>query len=156
MTATNHVITGALVAAYVEHPFIAIPLAFLAHFAMDAIPHFRITAKNDMERFNQRAFKKLLMADTAVAVLLIVVIPLLLYGIRPWWLVVVCMMACASPDLAWGWRFFLALHKRIDKKKNTFSRLHSLIQWSETQSGIYVELAWFLAVSLLVLLKSRP
>lgn len=154
MTATNHVVTGALIAVYVNQPALAIPLAFAAHFAMDAIPHFRITAENDLDRFNKRGFRDFLIADLALAALLLVLLPLLLSQTAAWWLVLACMIACASPDLIWGWRFFQALYKKVERAKNVFSRFHTVIQWSETQNGIFVELSWFFAVSLLVIFKS--
>ena len=40
MTATNHVVTGIAIVALVPNPAISLPLAFLAHFALDALPHF--------------------------------------------------------------------------------------------------------------------
>jgi hypothetical protein len=156
MTATNHVVTGALVAAYIHTPVIAIPLAFAMHFAMDAIPHFRITAKDDMDRFNKTAFRNLLLADMTLASLLLIVVPIALSGIVAWWLVLICMLACASPDLVWGWRFYKAIYKKQVRKKSLFSSFHTVIQWSETQSGIYVELVWFLLTSLLIMLKASP
>ena len=41
MTATNHALTGAAIGFIVGVPAIAIPLALISHFVLDAIPHFR-------------------------------------------------------------------------------------------------------------------
>lgn len=155
MTATNHVATGALVAVYIQRPLVAIPVAFVMHFLLDGIPHFRITAKNDSERFHKKAFLKFLGADIAVATILLVTLPIILSQVVTWWLVLACMIACASPDLAWGWRFFQSILRHSDHKKSRFSRFHSVIQWSETPNGLYVEAAWLLLISLLVILNSH-
>jgi hypothetical protein len=37
---TPHVIVGAAIAARVSNPFLAIPLAFLSHFALELVPHW--------------------------------------------------------------------------------------------------------------------
>ena len=42
MTTTAHALTGAAIAVVIKKPKLAIPLAFLSHFACDALPHFGI------------------------------------------------------------------------------------------------------------------
>ncbi len=154
MTATNHVATGALVAVYIQRPLIAIPAAFLMHFVLDAVPHFRINAKNDQERFHKKTFLKFLGGDIAVALILLATVPIILSQIVNWWVVLACMIACASPDMAWGWRFFQSIFRNANRKKRRFSQLHTVIQWSETPSGIFVELSWLVLISVLIILKS--
>ena len=40
MTATAHALVSGAIAASVQNPTLAIPLAFVSHFVMDAIPHW--------------------------------------------------------------------------------------------------------------------
>ena len=40
MTATNHALSGALIGLAVMQPILALPLAFVSHFMLDAVPHF--------------------------------------------------------------------------------------------------------------------
>lgn len=40
MTATGHAVIGAIIAAKFGNPYVAIPLAFLSHFAADWFPHW--------------------------------------------------------------------------------------------------------------------
>jgi hypothetical protein len=150
MTATNHAITGAVIAVAVTQPILAILLAFGAHFAMDAIPHFGIPAKDVFERNNNRSFRLVLIADCLAAAILLLLIPYLLRNQYDWWLVFLCMFACMSPDLVWGARFYHELKTKTQKLKSRFSRFHSHIQWSETYQGAFVELVWFLAAALLI------
>lgn len=39
MLATSHIIAGAAVGKAVRRPWVALPIAFLSHFALDAVPH---------------------------------------------------------------------------------------------------------------------
>lgn len=149
MTATNHAITGALVASFVPNPATAIPLAFLAHFLMDAIPHFGIHIGDELSRNKTRLFKVVLISDLALAGLLLLSIPLLLSENAG--LTLACMLACMSPDVVWGYRFFYELQENRIRQKNFFSRFHTKIQWSETPKGLLVEVAWFAMVLSLVL-----
>ena len=40
MTATSHAIIGAVIAAKISNPFLAIPIAVLSHIAADVFPHW--------------------------------------------------------------------------------------------------------------------
>ena len=40
MTATAHALVSGAIAASVQNPSLAIPLAFVSHFVMDAVPHW--------------------------------------------------------------------------------------------------------------------
>ena len=64
MTASNHAATGALVAVAVSQPYIAVPLALAAHFAMDGIPHFGLgRGLGILERNRSKVFVQVLLAD---------------------------------------------------------------------------------------------
>lgn len=140
MTATNHALTGAAIAMVVRQPALALPLALVAHFVMDIIPHSDLNIKE-------------ITADVLFGVLLIISLALFLSGTFSVWLMLACAFLCASPDLVWGWRYY----KLRDKDKiilepmSSFSRWHQKIQWSESRPGIYVEVVWFVATVWIIL-----
>lgn len=143
MTATNHAITGLAIAVAIHQPALALPLAFLAHFVMDAIPHSNLTMKE-------------IYADMAAAAVLVLVLILLLSGSFSTWLMFGCAFLCASPDLVWGWRYYK--HKDLKKLLTAkpiswFSRMHQKIQWSETRAGIKVEAIWLCLILAFILLR---
>ena len=146
MTATNHVVTGIAIVALVPNPAIGLPLAFLAHFALDALPHFgdRKHRSKSLDRL-----KYVLPIDMALAA-----VPLVLLAIlqpEHWFLLVVGGVLCASPDLMWIPKYVRHLRGLPEAPKNWLMRFHSWIQWGERPWGIWVELAWFIAVGWLVL-----
>jgi hypothetical protein len=153
MTATNHAITGAVMAVIVKQPWLAIPLAFLSHFAMDTIPHFGIATKDVFARNKNRTFLKILISDCFAAAILLIIVPWLLHDNYQWWAIFLCMFACMSPDLVWGIHFYQEVKNKIELSKGWFSNFHKWVQWSETQKGAYVESIWFLAMILIVISK---
>lgn len=135
MTATNHVIAGALVATYVHNPWVALPVAFASHFVFDAIPHFGIpgTKHDDLKFFLMLATDMALAASILVA--LLVLHPANVY------LIVACGIAAASPDLMW--LYYLIIRKGENKHRwPRLVRFHSDIQ-TERPWLILVELVWF-------------
>ena len=151
MTATNHAVTGAVIAVLVSNPLIAIPTAFLAHFVMDAVPHFGLNIQDHNKRNSNKIFRYILIGDVILSGLLLILIPIVLTPAYNWFLVFGAMLACMSPDLVWGWHFYYELKTKKQRVKKWFSRFHAKIQWSETLPGGLVELAWYVgAVSLLV------
>ncbi len=40
MTGTGHAVIGTVIAAKIGNPFLALPIAFLSHYAADAFPHW--------------------------------------------------------------------------------------------------------------------
>ena len=153
MTATNHAITGALVATVVHQPVLAVPIAFAAHFVMDAIPHFGLP-HSTLERNTKKEFRLVLLVDMFLLVILLIALPIFIgSSAHAWWLILLCMLACISPDLIWGYRFYFELKTKTEKAKNLFSRFHKKIQWSETQHGLVTEILWFASVISLVTLR---
>lgn len=142
MTASNHAITGALIAVVVPIPTLAIFASFLAHFVMDALPHFGISQPDALKRNKDKRFIYVLIYDVALAGILLILLPVLLNTVVPIWFSALCMIACMSPDLVWGWRFYNELRTGKEKPKSFFSKFHSLIQWSESPKGALVEVLW--------------
>lgn len=152
MTASNHAITGALIAVILPKPYLAIPVAFLAHFVMDAIPHFGISEQDVNKRNKNPIFLLTLMTDIMIAVLLLISIPLSLSQSVSPWVLLLSMIACMSPDLVWGRRFYHEVRRKASKRMSNFSLFHKNIQWSETPKGLIVEILWFIVVFNLVFL----
>lgn len=152
MTASNHAVTGALIAVIFPKPYIAIPLAFAAHFVMDALPHFGVAEKDINKRNKNQIFLLTLMIDIMIAGLLLISLPLVLnQAINPW-LLFLSMLACMSPDLVWGRRFYHEVRHKTTKQLSNFSLFHTNIQWSETPKGLIIEILWFIVVFNLVFL----
>ena len=142
MTATNHAITGALIGLAVSNPALAVPLAFISHFALDAIPHYD-SPGYELERIGSTRFRKQLSIDASLCFLLVVVLALR----RPeHWLVVAFSAFMATfPDLLWLPKF---LHVRTTGKllpnNNFFWKFHDKIQWRTGSKYIWVEATWFI------------
>lgn len=153
MTATNHVLAGALIAVYVQKPVLAIPLAFTAHFLMDAIPHFGVHIGDEIKRNTSKLWRLVLLADLLLAAILLVSVPSF-FGDSLTWTIFFSMLACASPDVVWGWRLIHELRHKTILPRNLFSRFHTRIQWSETQAGLVVEFIVSIALFSLVIIKS--
>lgn len=136
MTATNHTLTGAVIGAAIPNPIIAIPLAFLSHFVLDAIPHF--DGKID---HGSTKFMYYLAIDCGLALALLITI----FGLRldNWPLLIACGVAGASPDLMWFSRWWNETRGKDNKPMGKFRKFHAKIQWSETQQGILLEIPWF-------------
>jgi hypothetical protein len=147
MTGFNHGMTGAAIALVVKQPALAVPLAFLSHFATDMIPHFGFDEK---ELFGRR-FNIVLVADFIFAVCLMATLAILFP--QHVWLVWACMIAAASPDLMWAYhRLYVEHLNKRAFRLGYIGRFHKKIQWSQTIPGAYVETLWFLLVGTYILL----
>lgn len=137
MTASNHVVTGAFLGAVIVNPVVALPLAFAAHFVLDALPHLGLDSHTD------KKFLYVLCADTglAMAVLLTIVI------LQPnnWPVIVLSGIACASPDLMWLPRWLIEMKGKKPKAMGPIRRFHAKIQWAERETwwGLTSEIVWF-------------
>ena len=148
MTATNHVLTGIAIVSLVPSAVVALPLAFVAHFVLDALPHFgdRMHRTKSLDRL-----KYVLPIDMGVAAFLLVLLAVL----QPehWLLLAIGGVLCASPDLMWIPKYVRHLRGLPEAPKNWLMRFHSWIQWGERPWGIWVELAWFIGVGFLVVAR---
>ena len=136
MTATNHVVTGAVIGAAITNPILAIPIAFLAHFALDALPHY------GDDNHTSKKFLYVLIADMSLAMAVLISIAVL--GLPNWPLLVACGVACASPDLMWLPRWIDEMRGKKPPAMGAIRKFHSRIQWCERSWGIGVEAIWFM------------
>lgn len=72
MLETPHVIVGAVIAAKVVHPALAIPLAMGSHFILDIAPHWNPHLHKETEEFGQPTKKSVIIviADSTLALLI--------------------------------------------------------------------------------------
>lgn len=150
MTAPNHALTGALIGITLHEPLLAMPLAFLSHFACDAIPHYDPDLEDGPKRLTSKEFIYVQLVAGPVLCFALVVI---LFTAKPqhWLLAAVCAFLAASPDLFWIPRFTRVIRTHKESRgKNWFLRFHSLVQWKTGARFWVLEAAWFVAGSLLI------
>ena len=151
VTATNHALTGALIGMTIVNPVIAIPLAIISHFVLDAIPHYDASG-TDVERIGSR---RLVYEQLLLGGVLCFLIVLALFLTRPqhWLTAAICAFLATSPDLLWIPRFLHVRRTGRDMKLNSFLRFHNWIQWWTAPKLMWVELAWFLGMGALFITK---
>jgi hypothetical protein len=142
MTTTNHVTVGAIVALVLKQPALIVPVAFVSHFALDAMPHFGIPA-GIKSRNSRPIFKLVAMGDAFLTAALLAGIPRLCAGDVRSWVILSGMLGALTPDLVWVYRFIGEISTGKEKPKGTFSRFHKKIQWCERPWGLAVEGAVF-------------
>jgi hypothetical protein len=131
MTGFNHALSGALIGAYMPMP-VAIPAAFISHFAVDTLPHYGVEEKTKNKSLAWRG----VMYTDAIAALAIA-------GSAAYfqkWNMEMTGWVAFSPDLVWIFYFFNQNHSFILKTRNPFMRFHRKIQ-NESKRGIVFELA---------------
>jgi hypothetical protein len=126
-------VTGALIATAVNQPFAAIPLAFMSHFVLDALPHYGDTNKRS---WLNRNFKYILAVDILLASIFLGAIVLM----QPasWFLLALCGVIAASPDILW-FPYFLADLRHEEMHDTKLAKFLKWIQWGERPWGIYLE-----------------
>lgn len=149
MTATNHVLTGATIAALVPQPVLAIIAAFASHFVLDVLPHFGLKLDAE-ERDRHRVFRLVLLIDVVLTLLAFIFLPLLLQDHVSWLLVVACMAMAYSPDAIWVYRFYQAARLGAYAPHGRFSLFHHKIQWGESPRGMIVEVAWLVGAAIVL------
>jgi hypothetical protein len=145
MTGLNHAVTGALVAAFINEPLIALPAAFASHFVIDMIPHWNYRVPGGL-----RSKHVVMLADLILSIVLISVFALNSTSV-PGWQVLAGGFLGIAPDLMWLPYFLTGKESKIHKNTplHLTRRLHLNIQWSESDTGLLVEAAWlFIALIL--------
>lgn len=137
MLATNHALTGALIASALPLP-IAVPLAFVSHFVLDALPHYGIASKL---RNRSKTYKIIVASDITIALTGAIGLAVL----HKWHMEIGAWVAW-SPDLLWVIYYFTHSKNLRMHPTNWFMRFHLDIQRWERPWGIYVELVYFFAL----------
>lgn len=141
MTATNHILTGALIGGLVKQPYLALPLALVSHYVLDVLPHFGVSEDEKL------IFRKVLIADTFLA--FVILLWLAFTGLPQPVLLVACGIVAASPDLLWLPYFIAELRGKM-KPFGWYSRIAKKIQWAERPWGMVIEVAWGLGMIVLI------
>lgn len=143
MTATNHALTGAAIAAVIKQPLLALPLAFVSHFFCDALPHFGIDMK-----FRSKQMFTWLLIDGVVA--LMCALTLIAMGVASPVLLAVAGFIAMSPDFAW---LFYGLKGVLGDvhSMDPLSKFHSRIQWYQKVPGLAIEAVWAALMFLIIL-----
>jgi hypothetical protein len=140
MTGANHIATGALIGATFSAP-IVVPLAFVSHFVMDALPHF------GNKGFSRRS-KRFILVLTIDA-LIVAAITGAIIALKPhhWQLMLAGGVLAMAPDAVHAPNFLRELHGReMHTHESHLSRLHGRVQ-REYAWGIIVEAAWLALIS---------
>jgi hypothetical protein len=163
MTATNHALTGALIALAVKKPELAIPLALLSHFGLDLIPHYNPPGMTKdkfvsysaswSKKMKNPGFRLIFPIDMILFLSVLIILPLMAPPSVSSITIFLSAVAGALPDF-WGGLKFLA--DRLfgigtkGKDDGLFTRFHVWLQWMERPWGIYIEIIWAVLVILLI------
>jgi hypothetical protein len=144
MTATNHMLTGAVIATAVQQPWLVVPLAFMSHFVLDSVPHFGVGGhEGDIKTRNRHPlFRVVLAVDIAILCVALVLIPLLFSGKVSGWLILAGMVAAWLPDIVWVSHFWHDKKGHALKEPAWLTRFHQKIQWFERPPGLIAEVLW--------------
>lgn len=138
MVALNHALTGAVVAAAINQPVIALPAALLSHFAIDSLPHWNYWVPG------QRRFRKwVIYSDMLFSLGLLGILAIAVTDTQ-WWLIIAGGLLAISPDMMWFPYLILGKNTPADTGSllHRLRRFHLRIQWSETSPGLFIEMAW--------------
>jgi hypothetical protein len=150
MTAINHALTGAIIGLTASNPILAIPLAFVSHFLLDALPHYDVPGASNEAKIDSGLFLWLQIVAGAVLCFLLVVL-LAVRQPRHWVVAAVCAFVAASPDLLSIPRFISVKRGGPDLvDRNAFWRFHHNIQWKTAPRFAAVEILWFAGACMLL------
>jgi hypothetical protein len=145
MTATNHALTGAAIGLISGNPWLALPGALASHFICDSLPHFGFPERHKVLKTS--IFRNYLIAEAGICFTIV----FLLFALHPehWLLAAVCAFVAASPDFLWIQKFTQA-RKNRKWRPSAYAKFASGIQWFQRPVGALVELAWFVALVLII------
>jgi hypothetical protein len=136
MHTVNHVAVGVSIALLIKQPTVALPLAFVSHFALDALPHYGLPGPEGYKELFKRWQTWIMFTVDILGTLFI----LTLIRSEEWYVFAAAFLA-TSPDLIWIYRFFW--FERFGKKPPApgwLTRFHMRIQWLESPKGIIIEI----------------
>lgn len=140
MTGFSHTTTGVVIALAVHHPALALPLAFLSHFVLDALPHYGDEARDGSDRF----FRRLIIIDAIAGVSLALFMMFLFPEYKL--LIALCGIFATIPDLMWLPNHIRQAKNLAEKPHNRIMRWHQRIQFEHPVWGIAAEIVWALAM----------
>jgi ABC-type dipeptide/oligopeptide/nickel transport system permease component len=142
MTATNHALTGSIIAAAVPNPVIGLPLALLSHFVLDALPHF---GAHTVANPKTKEFRAILITDSIMTAVLLLFVAFASYRMGMNWFVVFMGGFLAwLPDVMW-YKHYQSDLRGEPKQWDRLRTFHKKIQQWEVSWGWAVEIVWFVA-----------
>lgn len=148
MTISNHMATGALIGITVGEPWMALPLALLSHYVLDALPHYGYPDNQSWTVvFRHKLGIVVNVCDVTIAVILAAV----LARTEPFALLTA--VVALSPDFVWPFRYFFYERKGRQLVGGQLTRFHNRIQRYERPWGIFVE-APLLTATIALIMKS--
>lgn len=145
MTTSNHILAGTLIAVTVKEPALVIPLAFLSHFLLDAIPHYGYDGSGYEEAMKHK------LTYLVEALGLIGIVLLLMTGLYGWNLALLASIIAVSPDIEWPYRYLFFERKHLEPPRTLLTDIHKKVQWCERAWGIIPEVLFFTGGYLLLL-----
>lgn len=139
MIALNHALTGEAIALTVRRPMLAVLLAFLSHFIVDAIPHLGNVA---FYTVGSPIFPYILALDGLLTVASVIIV---CYRAKDKArLILACAFAAILPDILWLWYY------AAGRPDFWFFNFHKAVQWYEQPVGGIVEVCYAIGASLLI------
>lgn len=139
MNTLNHSATGASIAITLGNPAVALPLAFVSHFVLDALPHYGYP--NNGGYVEALKHKKYILFSMGYETLGFLILIILLLGQS--WLVWIAALVALSPDLKWPYRYWFFERKGQDPPEaDVVTKFHQWVQWCERPWGIIAEIAF--------------
>lgn len=149
MTVVSHLLTGSAIALVVHQPILAISLAYISHFVLDALPHFEVKASKNQSVFERNKAKSFQVVAVGGAILTLIIFPLLLFwlnGSVSFWVLISCLIASILPDLVWVPRFIREVITHKEKSRGPISEFHVRIQKWDRPRGLAFELPWLVFI----------
>jgi hypothetical protein len=134
----------------VDQPAAALPLAFLSHFALDAIPHYDPPGDTNDEMLNSKSFFQIqLLLNGTLCIALVVI--LAITQPKNWLMVAVCAFLGAAPDIMWLPMYLSVKRTGHDNTRHYWLlRFHGWIQWMTSPRLLWVELVWLVVIGALL------
>lgn len=137
MNTVNHAATGALIAIALDNPVAALPLAFISHFVLDALPHFGYKGHGGYgAALKHRLTYGFLFFDLVGLLVLVYV----LWG-QPFLILLSCIIA-VTPDVLHVYRYFWFERRGLKPPAEWFAKWHRRIQWCERPWGFALEVVF--------------
>ena len=149
MSITIHMLAGSLIAISIKSPFLAVPLAYASHFAMDAVPHFGYPGGTDFKSAVKIAAKhKLTYVYSFITAVTLLAVSVSLVVTKNYYALLLGLVALFPDAFMTLYHFLVERNGR--KIDNFFTRLnlkfHGKIQY-ERPWGIWIELVVFVMLS---------
>jgi len=143
MTLVNHAAAGAIIALTINKPILSLPLAFISHYALDALPHFGYGRGGFGEAFKHKLTQVYIAFD-------LIAMPFLIWSlIGTSWVIWAAAFIATIPDLMWPYVYFGFEKKNLTPPGGPLTEFHSWIQWCHRPWGLIVEI--ILAVILIAM-----